>query len=177
MGYSIGNRATWRVCRYIAVAAGLMAGFLMPEAGLAQGDVDRVGGIEIVEPWSRVTPKGAKVGAGYLIIRNTSTAADRLMSAQSAIAKRVEIHEMKMDGDVMRMRALGDGLTIPAGGSVELKPGGYHIMFLELAGPIDEGQRVVATLRFEKAGDIEVQFVGRRMTRSSGGHGGKMRGH
>ena len=84
---------------------------------------------------------------------------DRLVAAESDAAQKVEIHEMKMDGSVMRMRELEKGLEIPPGGSVMLKPGGYHIMFMELKAPFAKGAKVPVTLVFEKAGKVDVQFA------------------
>ncbi|MFB2550005.1 copper chaperone PCu(A)C [Ensifer soli] len=120
----------------------------------------KLGDLEIVHPWSRATPPGAKVAAGYLKIRNDGSAPDRLVSVTGAIAGRGEIHEMNVDGNgVMTMRPLPDGLEIPAGGEVELKPGGFHIMFLDLKEPAKEGVKFKGTLTFEKAGSIDVEYA------------------
>lgn len=119
----------------------------------------KVGSLEISHPWTRATAPTAKAGGGYVVITNKGTTPDRLVAAQSNASQTVEIHEMKMDGNVMRMRELAGGLEIPAGGSVMLKPGGYHIMFMELKGPLAKDTKVPVTLVFEKAGKIDVDFV------------------
>ncbi len=119
----------------------------------------KVGSLEISHPWTRATAPTAKAGGGYLVIENKGTTPDRLIAAQSNASQKVEIHEMKMDGNVMRMRELAGGLEIPAGGSVMLKPGGYHIMFMELNAPLAKGNKVPVTLVFEKAGKVNVDFA------------------
>jgi copper(I)-binding protein len=118
----------------------------------------KAGPLVIEQPWSRATPGGAKVGGGYLRITNTGTSPDRLVGGSLAAASRFEVHEMKMDGSVMKMRQLTEGLAIPPGGTVELKPGGYHVMFLDLREPLKEGQTVKGTLVFERAGTVEVSY-------------------
>jgi copper(I)-binding protein len=90
----------------------------------------KLGMLEISHPWTRVTPATAQSGGGFLTITNKGTTADRLIAARSTVSGKVEVHEMKMDGNVMRMRELEKGLEIPAGATVMLKPGGYHIMFM-----------------------------------------------
>ncbi len=94
-----------------------------------------------------------------MTIINKGTTADRLVAARSAASDKVEIHEMKMDGSVMRMRELEKGVEIPPGGTVVLKPGGYHIMFMELKAPFAKDTKVPVTLVFEKAGTIDVPFT------------------
>ena len=109
--------------------------------------------------WVRATPPNAKVAGGFVEIRNAGKSADRLVSASSDVAERVEIHEMKMAGEVMQMRQLTEGLAIPAGQSVQLKPGSYHLMLMAPKKPIAEGQKVTITLVFEKAGKRAVEFT------------------
>ncbi|NJN17142.1 MAG: copper chaperone PCu(A)C [Oscillochloris sp.] len=94
--------------------------------------------------------------AAYMVLVSSGNA-DRLLSASTDAATTVEIHETQIDDGVMRMRPLVDGLAIPAGGQVELKPGGYHIMLMGLTGDLDEGEQITLTLNFEQAGAIEVQ--------------------
>jgi copper(I)-binding protein len=118
-----------------------------------------VGDLIIVEPWSRATPGGAKIGAGYLVVENRSSAPDRLIGGSFERAGRVELHEMSMVDNIMRMRPLEQGLVIPAGGQVELKPGGFHAMFVDLKAPLKEGERVKGTLTFERAGTASVEYV------------------
>ena len=115
-------------------------------------------GLMVEGAWARATPGGAKVAGGYLRVRNTGTRPDRLVGASIPLAKRGEVHEMSMDGGVMRMRPLETGLAIPPGSTVELKPGGLHLMFLDLEGGLKEGQTVKGTLTFERAGTVPVEF-------------------
>jgi uncharacterized protein YcnI/copper(I)-binding protein len=125
--------------------------------------VAKVGPLTVEQPWSRATPGGAKVGGGYLRITNTGTASDRLVGGSFPLASRVEVHEMRMDGDVMRMKPVEGGLEIKPGATVELKPGGFHLMFMDLKEPLKEGQTVRGTLSFEKAGSVEVDYTVRGM--------------
>ena len=131
-------------------------------APAAAGPV-KAGSLVIEQPWTRATPGGAKVAGGYLKITNTGSEPDRLVGGTFTAAGRFEVHEMAMEGSVMKMRQLAEGLTIPAGGSVELRPGGYHVMFLDLKEPVKEGQSVKGTLVFEKAGTVEVTYAVRGM--------------
>lgn len=118
------------------------------------------GDMTIDHPWSRATPAGAKVAGGYLVLHNEGTAPDRLVAVTSEIAGKAEIHEMAVDSNsVMTMRPLADGLEIPAGGEVALKPGSFHIMFMALKQPVREGEKFAATLIFEKAGSVQVEFA------------------
>jgi copper(I)-binding protein len=119
----------------------------------------KLGALKIGHPWARATPKGAPVGAGYLTITNTGSAPDRLIGGAVAFAKHLEIHEMKMDNGIMKMRMLPNGLTIKPGQTVMLQPGGYHVMFTGLKKPLVKGEHVDATLKFEKAGEVKVYFV------------------
>lgn len=151
----------------------LMLLFAMSQSLLA--DEFKTGDIEVFHPWSRATPDGAKVAAGYLVIRNAGSQPDRLVSATGEIAGGTEIHEMAVDDKgVMTMRPLADGLEIPADGEAELKPGGYHIMFLGLKHGVKEGDAFKGTLTFEKAGTVEVEYAVEAMGGKSGhdGHGG-----
>ena len=116
------------------------------------------GPLKIEGAWTRATPNGAKVAGGYLRITNTGAAPDRLVSGSSNASDKFEVHEMSMDGGVMKMRPLNEGLTIAPGATVELKPGGYHIMFTDLKQPVAEGSTIKAVLMFEKAGRVEVEF-------------------
>jgi copper(I)-binding protein len=118
----------------------------------------KVGDISIEAPWSRATPGGAKVGAGYLTIKNGGSAPDRLVSATADIAEKTEIHEMSMVDGMMKMRKITGGVAVPAGGSVALAPKGYHLMFFGLSKPLKEGDKFAGTVAFEKAGTIPVTF-------------------
>lgn len=117
------------------------------------------GDLTIGHPWSRATLPGAKVAAGYLTVKNNGTAPDRLISVTADIAGKSEIHEMTVKDGVMTMRPLAGGLEIPAGGEVKLEPGSYHLMFMGLNAPAVEGVKFPATLTFEKAGTVKVEFA------------------
>ncbi|WP_262298724.1 DUF1775 domain-containing protein [Microvirga sesbaniae] len=134
-------------------------------AGLAAAasQVVKAGPLTLEQPWSRATPGAAKVGGGYLRITNTGTTPDRLVGGSFPLASKVEVHEMRMDGDVMRMKPVEGGLEIKPGATVELKPGGLHLMFMDLKEPLKEGQTVKGTLVFEKAGRVEVEYAVRGM--------------
>lgn len=131
----------------------------------------RAGDISLDHPWSRATPAGAPVGAGYVTLKNSGAAADKLVSATADIARKVEVHEMAMDNGVMKMRPV-NGLEIPAGQSVELKPGGYHIMFMGLKQQLKAGDTVRGVLTFEKAGAVPVEFKVETMGAGQPGHKG-----
>lgn len=152
-------------------------------ADTAQADAQvQLGDLALSAPFTRATPPNAPVAGGFVTIANTGSEDDRLVAARADdVAGRMEIHEMAMEGDVMKMRQLSDGLPIPAGQSVELKPGGYHVMFMELKKPLVEGETVNVTLVFEKAGEIELPFaVGPRnanMGDAGHDHGGEHAGH
>lgn len=115
--------------------------------------------IAIGHPWTRETAATQTVGGGFLTIRNTGKTTDRLISASSPFSTEVQIHNMSMDGGVMKMRQLKDGIAIPAGQSVELKPGGLHLMFIGLKKPFKQGAKIPATLKFARAGSVQVTFA------------------
>ncbi|HTO64174.1 MAG TPA: copper chaperone PCu(A)C [Bradyrhizobium sp.] len=127
-------------------------------AGPVLADDIKAGDLVISQPWSRATPGGAKVGGGYLTIENKGGAPDRLVAATADIAGKVEIHEMAVKDGVMVMRPLEKGLAIEPGKTVKLAPGGYHVMLMDLKGPLKQGDKVPATLEFEKAGKVAVSF-------------------
>lgn len=131
----------------------------------------KLGSLEITTPWTRATAPTARSGGGFMTITNKGTTADRLVSARSTVSDKVEIHEMQMDGSVMRMRELAKGLDIPPGATVMLKPGSYHIMFMELKAPLAKDAKVPVTLVFEKAGSIDVQLNVQAMGAMPQGHG------
>lgn len=136
----------------------ITAAALIFGAGLASAHEFKAGALKIGHPWTRATPAGAKVGGGYLTIENTGSTADRLVSASASFAGKTEIHEMAVTNGVMTMRPLDKGLAIAPGAKVEFKPGGYHIMFMELKQPIEQGNVPKAILTFEKAGTVEVEL-------------------
>ena len=116
----------------------------------------KVGDLTIDHPWARATPTGAKVAAGYMTIVNNGTTADRLIGGSTSVAGRVEVHEMAMKDGVATMRPVNGGLTIEPGKTVTLAPGGYHLMLQDLKAPLKQGDKVAATLEFEKAGKVDV---------------------
>ena len=140
------------------IAVLLSAAILGFSAAAASAHEYKLGTLEIDHPYARATPPNAPVSGGYMTIRNTGPEADRLVSAEATFADRVEIHEMTMEGEVMKMRQLADGLEIPAGDEVVLQPGGYHVMFIGIDSQFKEGEIRKAKLTFEKAGTIELDF-------------------
>jgi copper(I)-binding protein len=139
----------------------------------------KVGSLEIGQPWARATPKGATIGGGYLKITNKGAEPDRLVGGSSPVAGRFEIHEMTMVDGVMKMRPLANGLEIKPGQTLELKPGGLHVMLVGLKQPLEAGQTLKGTLVFEKAGTVEIEYKVEPIGASpkaegagQGGHGG-----
>jgi copper(I)-binding protein len=118
----------------------------------------KAGAIEIDHPWSRATPRGASVAAGYMTIRNAGSEPDRLVGGSTPVAGKFEVHEMSTENGVMHMRPVTGGLEIKPGETVELKPQSFHIMMTGLAHPIEMGKPFKGTLVFEKAGPVEVDF-------------------
>jgi periplasmic copper chaperone A len=141
--------------------------------GTAQAHDYNLGPLQIAHPWARATPKGAAVAGGYLKVTNKGSEPDRLIGGSTPIAGRFQIHEMTMDNDVMKMREKEGGIVIPPGQTVELAPGGLHVMMLDLKQPLTAGEKVKGTLRFEKAGTVEVEFAVEAM----GGPSDKPHGH
>jgi len=129
----------------------------------------KVGSLDIADPWSRATPKGASVAAGYMKIINAGTAPDRLISGSSDVAPAFEVHEMSMDNNVAKMRPIKGGLEIKPGETVELKPGSFHVMFVGLKKPLSPGDHIKATLVFEKAGSVDVEYDVLAMGATPGG--------
>jgi uncharacterized protein YcnI len=129
-----------------------------------------LGELELSDPFVRATLPGQPVAGGYLTVTNTGTQDDRLVAANTDFTDRTEIHEMAMDGDVMRMRELEDGLAIPAGETVTLAPGGYHLMFMELDGALEAGGSVDVTLTFERAGEVTLSMPVRARDGAGGDH-------
>jgi periplasmic copper chaperone A len=130
---------------------------LLPASAL--GHDYKLGALEIGQPWARATAPTAPAGGGYLTITNRGTTPDRLVSTSSPAADKVQIHEMKMDGNIMRMREVEHGLDIAPGATVTLAPGSLHLMMMGLKGPLKQGTRVPLTLTFEKAGTIDVELA------------------
>jgi copper(I)-binding protein len=136
----------------------LITAFLVLATSAADAGEHKIGSLDIADPYTPATPKGATVGAGYMKITNNGTSPDRLISGSSDVAGKVEVHEMTMDKGVMKMRPLKGGLEIKPGETVTLKPGSFHVMFVGLKKPLRKGEHVRATLVFEKAGKGDVDF-------------------
>ncbi|HWT08816.1 MAG TPA: copper chaperone PCu(A)C [Roseomonas sp.] len=127
------------------------------------------GDITIDHPWTRAAGANGN-GGGFLRLRNAGAQPDRLIAAASPAARVVELHTMVRDGDVMRMRPVQD-IPIAPGQTVELRPGGFHIMLIGLTAPMAQGSRVPLTLRFERAGEVQVELtVEAAGARGSGHH-------
>ena len=144
--------------REIAFASALTLGSLFSLAGAIAAEV-KLGDLVISNAWSRQSPMAANVAAGFLTITNTGQQDDRLVKAETTISTVTQLHDMKIEGDVMKMFELPEGIPVPAGGTVELRPRSLHLMFMELAKPPAEGERFTATLTFEKAGTVDVEFA------------------
>jgi copper(I)-binding protein len=129
-----------------------------------------LGQVNVENAWARATVAGAKVGAGYMTIRNASGEADRLVAASSPRAQRVEMHVHMKEGEVMKMREV-KGFDIPPRGGFELKPGGAHLMFVSIGAPFKEGEKIPVTLRFQRAGELKTEFQVGRLADAGPPHG------
>ena len=145
--------------RLHAVPAALLLALGLAATSPARAHDYQAGPLKIGHPWSRATPGGAKVAGGYLTVTNTGTEPDRLTGGTIEAAGRGELHTMSMEGGVMKMAPLADGLAIPPGQTVSLAPSGHHLMFLDLKAALKKGERVKGTLRFERAGSVPVEFA------------------
>jgi copper(I)-binding protein len=128
---------------------------ISPAAAAADYDL---GMIHISQPWSRATPKGAASGAGYMTITNKGATPETVACVADDASAQCQIHSMTMEGGVMKMRPVEGGLEIKPGESVTLKPGGYHMMFLSLKHPLEQGQTIKVTLKFDHAGTIDLDY-------------------
>jgi copper(I)-binding protein len=117
----------------------------------------RIGSIAIGNPWSRATPKGAKTAIGYMTITNKGTAPDRLIGGSIEVADAFQLHAMTTENDVAKMRDLSY-IEVKPGETIELKPGGSHVMFVNLKHPLSKGDRVHGILIFERAGSVSVEY-------------------
>jgi copper(I)-binding protein len=131
---------------------------LLPAAEKSVIATYRVGPLVVEGPWARATPGGAQVAAGYAKITNTGAEPDRLVGGTFPLASAVEVHEMASSDGIMKMRRLEKGLEIRAAETVELKPGGYHLMFTGLREGLKDGQTIKGSLAFEKSGTVDVEF-------------------
>ncbi|WP_237155037.1 copper chaperone PCu(A)C [Oryzibacter oryziterrae] len=162
-----------RILRSAVVASALVlaATAVAPVATPAAAHEVKAGALVLVHPWTRATPDGAKAAGGFLVIKNTGSEPDKLIGGTAEFAGVVQVHEMKMEGDVMKMQELKDGLEIPAGGEVALKPGSFHIMFMQLKTPLKKGDEVKGTLKFEKAGEVAVEWAVEAIDAKAPAHG------
>lgn len=151
--------------RNVFFAAALAIAFAVP----AQADDVSVGAIKISAPWARATPKGASVGGGYFNVTNTGTTPDRLVGGVSDVAQRFEVHVTSMDNGVAKMREMVKGVEIKPGETVAFKPGGNHAMFVGLNRQLTEGEHFKATLKFEKAGPVDIDFPVQGIGAQNGG--------
>ena len=156
--------------RAVAVLSAALAMGLLCFGARAQTTSYKVGELTIEAPWARATPGGAKVGGAYLKIINNGTQPDRLLGGTLSGAADVEVHEMSMSNNVMKMRHLKEGLEIKPGQTVELKPGGYHLMLTGLRDGLKQGQKLSGTLKFEKAGTAEIEYTVAPIGAQSSGH-------
>ncbi|MFJ4375949.1 copper chaperone PCu(A)C [Pseudomonas japonica] len=137
----------------------LLAALLLP-ASFASAHEYNVGELHIAHPWSLALPPNAPNVAAYFVIDNKGKQADRLLSVDTPISDRAELHEHVMKGDVMRMQQVPN-VAVPAGGQVIFSPSAYHVMIMQ---PKDrsllaDGKRFPLTLHFEKAGDVTVDVA------------------
>jgi copper(I)-binding protein len=142
--------------RCAAVTRGLLV--LALAVGIGCAAKAGPGSITVEDPWTRATPKDAKVAAGYLTIKNEGAEPDRLVSASAGFAGKAEMHQSSMLDGMMKMRPAAEGIEIPPGSTVTFGPGGYHLMFTDLAAPLIQGDTVSGELVFERAGKVEVVF-------------------
>jgi len=154
----------------IVTALGVM---LLLGAGARAGEYD-VGPIHIADPWARATPKGASSAAAYLAVTNNGPVPERLSCAGSDAAAQCQIHTMSMENGVMKMRPVEGGLEIRPGEMITLKPGGDHLMLTQINHPLEAGKTVEATLQFEKAGTLKVEFTIRAAAPGAPAGGGSM---
>ncbi len=127
-------------------------------AAMAHGAEYKLGDLTISTPFIRATPPNAPVSGGFMLIKNAGAQPDRLIGGSADFADKFEVHEMKMEGDVMKMRPVEGGIEIPAGGEVVLKPGGYHVMFMNLKEQLKIDEKRKVKLVFQNAGEIEIEF-------------------
>ena len=147
-------RKITRIDMFCATAVAIILAQVSPTLA---ADYD-VGSIHIAQPWSRATPKGATAGAGYMTITNKGTTPDKVSCVSDDASAQCEIHSMTMEGGVMKMRPVEGGLEIKPGETVTLAPSGFHVMFNQLKHPLEQGKTVKATLKFEKAGTVDVEY-------------------
>jgi copper(I)-binding protein len=164
---TLSRRRALALAAQIAFATALTAAALSP----VSAHEIKAGDLTVVHPWTRATPAGATVAGGFLKIVNTGATDDRLLSATAEIATVVQLHDMKMVGDVMEMSEVQGGIPIPAGATVELKPKSLHLMLMGLKSAPTAGTVFNGTLTFEKAGVVNVEFAVEEMGKEEPAHG------
>ena len=174
--YSLYRRTT---ARGIAALAALAFAPLLWPGSAAAADY-QLGALKVTQPWARATPKGSVSGAAYMTVTNTGTKAVRLRCVSSDAAAKCEIHEMSMDGGVMRMRPVEGGLEVKPKETVTLKPGGFHMMLTGLKAPLQQGKTLEATLQADGGATVQVEFpiesIGAAGPGGAGGEPMKMQG-
>jgi copper(I)-binding protein len=158
------------------IALFFTAVFSLAVTAASAGDY-KAGSLDVSDPWSRATPKGASVAAGYMKIKNNGSTPDRLLEGSSDVASKFEVHEMKIENGVAKMRPVKGGLEIKPGETVELKPGSFHVMFVDLKKPLSAGDHFKGTLVFEKAGPVSIDYDVRAMGSERGDSMPGMKGH
>jgi copper(I)-binding protein len=142
----------------IWLAAGCALALTQLATTAAQATDYNVGPIQITAPWARATPKGATAGAAYMTITNTGKTPDKVSCVSSDASAECQIHTMTMDNGVMQMRPVEGGLEIKPGETVTLKPGSFHMMLVNLKHPLEQGSTMKATLKFDSAGSVDVDY-------------------
>ena len=169
----------WIAARGIAALAALACVPLLWPGSAAAADYQLVA-LKVTQPWARATPKGAASGAAYMTVTNTGAKAVRLRCVSSDAAAKCQIHEMSMDGGVMRMRPVEGGLEVKPKETVTLKPGGFHMMLTGLKAPLQQGKMLEVTLQADGGATAQVEFpiagVGALGPGAAGGGGMKMQG-
>lgn len=174
---------TERARAVTSVFAGVTAFFVAQlTAGITFAADYDLGSIHIAQPWARATPKGATTGAGYMTITNKGAMPDRVSCVSSDASAQCQIHSMVMEGGAMKMRPVEGGLEIKPGETVTLKPASFHVMFVDLKHPLEQGKAIKATLKFDKAGTIDIEYpiagIGAPAPDAAAGGGGmKMQDH
>lgn len=133
--------------RFFLISAAFIGLLFITQSSAAQ--------IEVENAWTRATAPNAKTGAAYMVLKNNGSTDDKLIGAESDVAKKTQIHTAEMKDGMMNMHRV-EFILVPGGGSAELKPGGYHVMMMGLKQPLKEGREVHITLKFENAGEIKV---------------------
>jgi hypothetical protein len=140
----------------LSVAIAVAEDRVRPDGDAVEGGGAIAGDIQITGAWIRGTPPGAPVSAAYLAVTNTGERPDRLVGGAAPFAGRVEIHDMTMDDGMMRMEEIEGGLVIEPGATEALRPGGRHVMFMDVIDPPQPRETVTVILEFAEAGPVEV---------------------